>query len=113
MAKVDVKNAYTAMFLYTRMTDAGSCSCKLGVEPCTMYHALSAVHSCSFRDNDIGGAYSRKAERNLSYLFSQVQGAASGRLAIPRKVLTLLVEQQLDWTSPAWTRLFGNCFLPG
>ena len=60
--------------------------------------------------NALADAISRN---NLLYLFSQVQGAASGRLAILHRVLTLLVQQRPNWTSPAWTRLFGNCFLPG
>ena len=50
---------------------------------------------------------------NLVYLLSQVPEAASRRTVIPAALLTLLVEQHLDWTSPAWMQLFKNCFQLG
>ena len=36
------------------------------------------------------------SRNNLSYFFSQMQGAAGQRIAIPRDLLSLLIEQQPD-----------------
>ena len=53
------------------------------------------------------------SRNNLAYLFSQVPEAASRRTAVPTDLRDLLVERQLDWTSPVWTQLFKSCFLQG
>ena len=46
----------------------------------------------------------------LSNFFSQVPGAINRCQPIPPSLLDLLVGQQLDWTSTAWTQLFKRCF---
>ena len=62
------------------------------------------------QQNCMADAISRN---NLVYLLSQVPEAASRCTVIPTALLTLLAEQQPDWTSPAWTQLFKNCFQLG
>lgn len=61
-------------------------------------------------ENSLADAISRN---NLSVLFSQMPGAVNNQVQVPPPLLALLVEQQPDWTSPAWTRLFRSCFQPG
>ena len=68
--------------------------------------SVRAVHIPG-QHNCIADAISRN---NLDYFFSQVPQAASRCTIVPRNLLKLLVEQQPDWTSPAWTRLFRSCF---
>ena len=68
--------------------------------------SVRAVHIPG-QHNCIADAISRN---NLDYFFSQAPQAASRCTIIPRNLLKLLVEQQPDWTSPAWTRLFRSCF---
>lgn len=51
------------------------------------------------------------SRNNLSFLFSQVLSAAIRQTPIPHSLLSLMVEQQPDWTSAPWTRLFRRCFL--
>lgn len=62
------------------------------------------------QQNCMADAISRN---NLAYLFSQVPEAANRHTVIPTALLSLLVEQRPDWTSPAWTQLFKNCFRLG
>ena len=69
--------------------------------------SVRAVHIPGQR-NCIADAISRN---NLDYFFSQVPQVASRCTIVPRNLLKLLVEQQPDWTSPVWTRLFRSCFL--
>ena len=61
---------------------------------------LRAVHVPGVQ-NTLADAISRN---NVSYLFSQVEWATTGRVAIPHQVLDILVKQQPDWTSLAWTQ---------
>ena len=68
--------------------------------------SLHAVHIPG-KENSLADAISRN---NLSFLFSQIPEAISSRCQIPRDLLALLLEQQPDWTSPSWGRLFRNCF---
>lgn len=67
---------------------------------------LWAVHIPG-RENALADAISRN---NLDFLFSQIPRAAMSHYHIPADLLALLIEQQPDWTSPAWARLFRNCF---
>lgn len=50
------------------------------------------------------------SRNNLDFLFSQIPRAAKSHYHIPADLLALLIEQQPDWTSPAWARLLRNCF---
>ena len=59
--------------------------------------------------NTLADAISRN---NIHLFLSQMTGAAGRRKSIPPDLLSLLVGQQPDWTSPAWTRLFANSFPP-
>ncbi len=72
-------------------------------------------HFCiSLRALHIPGATNSLADaisgNNLSYLFSQVPAAVSSQVGIPSPLLAVLVEQQPDWTSVAWSHLFKSCF---
>ena len=58
-------------------------------------------------ENTLADTISRN---NLSLLFSQVPDSTTSQTQIPPNLLSLLVEDQPDWTSPAWARLFGSCF---
>lgn len=60
------------------------------------------------RDNQLADAVSRD---KLSFLFAQVPQAWHNRTAIPASLLSLLVGDRPDWTSPAWSQLFGSCVL--
>ena len=53
------------------------------------------------------------SRNNLPHFFSQVPGEVGRREPLPPSLLALLVDQQPDWTSPAWTQLFRLCFLQG
>ena len=67
---------------------------------------LWAVHIPG-KENTLADAISRN---DLLYFFSQVPGAANSQEVVPLTLLSLLTEQQPDWTSLAWTRLFRSCF---
>ena len=67
---------------------------------------LWAVH-IPVRENALADTISRN---NLDFLFSQIPRAAKSHYHIPAELLALLIEQQPDWTSPAWARLLRNCF---
>ena len=71
--------------------------------------AVWAVHVPGVQ-NSWADAISRN---HLPHFFSQVPGAANRRRPVPPCLLALLVDQQPDWTSTAWTRLFRRCFPPG
>jgi len=60
------------------------------------------------RENTLADAISHG---NLDLLFSQIPEARDARCQVPQELLALLVDAQLDWTSPAWSQLFANCFL--
>ena len=53
------------------------------------------------------------SHNQLSDFVAQVPGAIGRCQPIPPSLLGLLVEQQPDWTSEAWTQLFGRCFPQG
>ena len=59
--------------------------------------------------NTIADAISRN---NLCLLFTQVPLSVNKQVVIPRELVSLLAEQQPDWTSPTWTKLFRSCFPP-
>ena len=59
------------------------------------------------RENTLADAISRG---NLDLLFSQIPEARDARCQVPQDLLALLVDAQPDWTSPAWSQLFANCF---
>ena len=67
-----------------------------------------AVHTPG-ADNGIADAISRN---NMYRFYSQVPAARVRRVPIPPPLMALLVGQQPDWTSMAWTRLFRSCFPP-
>ena len=67
---------------------------------------LWAVHVPG-TENGLADAISRN---HLPLFFSQVPGAAQRRVQIQPELLALLAEQQPDWTSRPWTRLFRSCF---
>ena len=48
---------------------------------------------------------------NVSF-FSLLQAslAVGQQATVSRPLCQLILEQQPDWTSPAWTQLFGTCF---
>ena len=70
--------------------------------------AVSAVHVPGI-ENTLADAISRN---QLHILFAQVPEAMCRRVEIPPNLLSLLVEDQPDWTSPTWVRLFSSCFPP-
>ncbi len=60
-------------------------------------------------ENSLADAISRN---QLPFLFTQVPEAQYRRERIPPDLLSLLVEQQPDWTSRPWRQLFRSCFPP-
>ena len=48
---------------------------------------------------------------NLAFLYSQVPAAPLSRTSIPPQLVSLLVVNPIDWTSPDWSQQFGTCFL--
>ena len=48
----------------------------------------------------------------LSFLFSQVSQVSRQPTQVPPALVSLLVTEQPDWTSPAWSQLFCSCFPP-
>ena len=46
----------------------------------------------------------------LPVFFSQVPTASPSPAVVSAPLLALLVERQLDWTSPHWAKLFKSCF---
>ena len=69
---------------------------------------LWAVHIPG-KENTLADAISHN---DLLYFFSQVPGAANSWEVVPLTLLSLQTEQQPDWTSLAWTRLFRSYFTP-
>ena len=67
---------------------------------------LEAVHIPGAQNN-LADAISRD---KLELLFSQVPTTRSSRVWLPRELVSLLVDNPVDWTSPAWSRRFGSCF---
>ena len=65
-----------------------------------------AVHTPG-SENGVADAISRN---HMCRFYSQVPAARVHRTLIPPALVALLIEQQPDWTSPTWARLFGNCF---
>ena len=65
-----------------------------------------AIHAPGM-DNGIADVISRD---HLPHVFSQVSEVRGHKVHIPETLRALLVEQQPDWTSATWTRLFGSCF---
>ena len=57
--------------------------------------------------NGIADAISRN---NLSLFFSLHQGAVLTATRLPELLVALLVTEQPDWTSTAWSQLFRSCF---
>ena len=49
---------------------------------------------------------------NLQLLFSQVPGTSSGHTPVSQEVLSVLMEQKVDWTSASWCQQFRNCLVP-
>ncbi len=46
----------------------------------------------------------------LSFLFTQVPAAIQSQCQLPSAVVSLLLDQHLDWLSPSWRESFGDCF---
>ena len=66
---------------------------------------VDAVH-ISGKENVQADALSRNL---VSSFFQMVPGAVRQSVQIPREALQLLVEDQPDWTSQHWTKLFVTC----
>ncbi len=66
--------------------------------------SLWATHTPG-ADNTMADAISRN---HLSQFFLQAPEARRHRVPIPQPLVDLLVEQQPDWTSRLWTRLFRS-----
>lgn len=60
-------------------------------------------------ENTLADAISRD---DLHYFLSQVPRARGNHTNIPQALLSLLVDQQPDWTSQAWAGWFRSCFPP-
>ena len=58
-------------------------------------------------ENTVADAISRN---NLCLLYSQVPESIRQQSPIQQQLLSLLLDQHLDWTSVNWTRQFSNCF---
>ena len=69
---------------------------------------LEAVHIPGDH-NHLADAISRD---KLSVLFSQVPAARELRSTLPSSLVSLLMDNQIDWTSPTWSQRFGSCYLP-
>ena len=67
---------------------------------------LWAVHVPGI-ENTLADAISRN---NLCLLYSQVPGAIGRQSPIPPQLLSLLLDQHMDWTSVNWTQQFSSCF---
>ena len=66
---------------------------------------VKAAHIAGYR-NTGADAQSRN---NMHLLFSQVPTANKSSTLIPTALIELLIHQQPDWTSQAWSRLVTNC----
>ena len=53
------------------------------------------------------------SRNHLTLFFAQVPRAVDHQEPIPSSLLALLVNEQPDWTSPAWAQLFRRCFQQG
>ena len=60
--------------------------------------------------NEIADAISRD---NLSLFFSLLQAANPTLTHLTELLVALLVTEQPDWTSTAWSQLFKSCFRRG
>lgn len=70
--------------------------------------SVHAVHVPGV-ENTLADAISRG---NLALLFAQVPRAIHSQWGISPNLVSLLAEQQPDWTSPTWRELFSSCFPP-
>ena len=75
------------------------------------YHQIS-LSACHI-PGTLNGAADAISRDNLSLFFSLLQVANSQPAPIPSALVALLVTEQPDWTSAAWSRLFRNCFQQG
>lgn len=69
---------------------------------------LEAVHIPGVQ-NGLADAISRD---KLDLLFTQVPAARESQVHLPRELVSLLVDNPVDWTSPTWSQRFRSCFLP-
>ena len=69
---------------------------------------LEAVHIPGAQ-NILADAISRD---KLELLFTQVPAAQGSRVCLPMELVSLLVDNPVDWTSPSWSQRFGSCFQP-
>ena len=67
---------------------------------------LWAVHVPGIK-NTLADAILRN---NLGLLYSQVPESIGQQSSIPPQLLSLLLDQHLDWTSVNWTQQFSSCF---
>ena len=58
-------------------------------------------------ENTLADAISRN---NLCLLYSQVPESIRQQTLIPPQIITLLLDQHLDWTLVNWTQQFSGCF---
>ena len=63
---------------------------------------VEAVHLPG-KENGLADALSHD---NIPHFLQACPGVAKSPSHFPRQALTLLVEEQPDWTSPRWTELF-------
>ena len=73
-----------------------------------------AHYQISLRASHVPGAQNGIADaisrNNLSLFFSLLQAADSTPTHLPELLVALLVMEQPDWTSTAWSQLFKSCF---
>ena len=72
-----------------------------------------AQHEFSLRSEQIPGRQNIGADAisrdNLALFFSQVPRASKQPTVIPEALVDLVIQQQPDWLSPIWSRLFRTC----
>ena len=78
---------------------------------------ICAFFYLSVREVHVPGAQNGWADaisrNHLPLFFVQVPRAVDHQEPIPSSLLALLVNEQPDWTSPAWAQLFRRCFQQG
>ena len=76
---------------------------------CARYEFQPVSQHLSGKENVAADALSRN---NMHAFFSFCPQANKTPIVVPDTMVDLLLISRPDWTSPAWTGLFGNSFLP-
>ena len=75
---------------------------------------IRATFNLHLEATQIPGAFNHLADAvshdNIAFLYSQVSAAPLSRTSIPPQLVSLLVVNPIDWTSPDWSQQFGSCF---